>query len=87
MQPCDFHFLLLAKSMCGSTSSHAHKELRKRDIRNDVAQNATHKGPLTSQEIWDGIRYLDPDVRRFRIAALLFAVVLVCVVALALHLS
>jgi hypothetical protein len=55
--------------------------------RNDVAQNVTHKTPLTSQEIWDGIRYLDPDVQRLRIAALLFAVVLVCVVALVFHLS
>ena len=55
--------------------------------RNDVARNLTHEGPLTSQDIWDGIRYLDPDVQRLRIAALLFAVVLVCAVALAFHLS
>jgi len=55
--------------------------------RNDVIQNITNKGPLTSQEIWCRIRYLDPDVRRFRIAALLFAVVLVCLVALAFHFS
>ena len=54
--------------------------------RNDVAQNITHKGPLTSQEIWDKIRYLDPDVQRIRIVALFMAVVLICVVALAFYL-
>jgi hypothetical protein len=27
-------------------------------------QKITHKGAPTSQEIWDGIRYLDPDVPR-----------------------
>ena len=55
--------------------------------RNDVIQNITNEGRLTSQEIWDTIRYLDPDIRRFRIIALFFAIVLICAVALAFHLS
>lgn len=54
--------------------------------RNNVAQNISHKGRFTSQEMWDTIRYLDPDMQRIRIAALVFAVVLICVVALVFYL-
>jgi hypothetical protein len=39
--------------------------------RNDVAQSKPLKGPLTSQEVWDTIRYLDPDAQHFRIIAFL----------------
>ena len=54
--------------------------------RNDIAQNIPYEGSLTSKEIWDRIRYLDPDVQQIRIAALSFAFVLICVVALAFYL-
>jgi hypothetical protein len=60
-------------------------------------ENITHKGAPTSQEIWDGIRYLDPDVPRIQptprpadaiasgiVAA--FLTVGICIIALALYL-
>ena len=53
--------------------------------RNEVAQHVTKRATLTSQEIWSTIRYLDPDVRRIRVTALSFVVVVICFVALAFY--
>ena len=62
------------------------------------SKNPTYKEPMSSQEIWSEIRYLDPDVQhihatsqpnksdRMTIVAVLFAVVVICVIALASYL-
>lgn len=67
-----------------STYLRAHRQSRKPEMRrNEVAQNLRHKDRLTNQEIWNTIRYLDPDLQCSRIAAVVFGVVLICMVALA----
>jgi hypothetical protein len=62
------------------------------------AERRTYKEPTSSHEVWNKIRYLDPDVQqvqarsqfkesnRLGIVAVLFAAILLCVIALALYL-
>ena len=64
----------------------------------DDSKNPTYKAPISSEEIWSEIRYLDPDTLhiqatsqpdqsdRMAIIAVLVAVVLICAVALAFYL-
>ena len=63
--------------------------------RNDFVQNLTDKGLITSEEIWDSIRYLDPDVQHVqrrqraksdRIVVAVYLAVGICTIALALYL-
>jgi hypothetical protein len=62
---------------------------------NDFVQNLTDKGLITSEEIWDSIRYLDPDVQHIqrrpqaksdRTVVAVYLAVGICAIALALYL-
>lgn len=58
--------------------------------RHNLQKRAIDEEIISSEEVWETIRYLDPDLRRKKgdligIIALLWAVALLFVIGLALH--